>query len=362
MQKPQPAGFLIAACPDQFSAYIYNMKKNAVLFSVIIFFAYCKSGKNAPDVSGINVNSKIERFDKAFFALDTNNISRGLYQLNQAFPYFTNDFVANILGAGPLSDTNQTALVASRRFLSSYTPVKDSIELEFQQLGWLEKELQLSLQYVKYYFPKYVLPPKIVTYIGPFDAPGVAMTRYTLAIGLQLYAGKDFSFYKSPQGQELYPLYISRRFEPEFITPNCMKAIAEDIYPDNSGNRPLIEQMIEKGKYWWVLDHFLPETSDSLKTGFTGKQLNWCKSNEGQIWNVFLQYDLFTIDPDLIKNFIGEAPNTQGMPDTSPGNIGQWVGWQIVKKYAENNPAVTPEQLLATKARKIFEDSKYKPK
>ena len=339
------------------------MKKITPVFLTIFFAVACKSGKNIPDVSGIPLSIKIERFDKAFFTLDSNNIVTGLYQLNRQFPYFTNDFVANILGAGPLTDTNKIAFIAVRQFLTSYLHAKDSIELNFKKTDWLESKLKRAFQFVKYYFPRYQLPPKIVTFIGPFDAPGVAMTRYTLAIGLQLYAGKDFSFYTSMQGQEMYPLYISRRFEPSYITVNCMKAIAEDLFPDNSANKSLIEQMIEKGKSWYLTDQFLPETADSLKTGFTQKQLDWCKANEGLIWNFILQNtDIFTIDPSLIKNYIGDAPNTQGMPDISPGNIGQWIGWQIVKKYTANNSAVTPEQLMKTDAKKIFEETKYKPK
>jgi len=337
------------------------MKKNGLILLLVILAA-CRNNKSIPDVSDIPVNVSIERFDKAFFNLDSNNIVPGLVSLNRQFPYFTNDFVMNILGAGPLSDTNQTAFIVTRQFLTSYQPVKDYIESKFEKLTGVEKELKKSFQFVKYYFPKYQLPPKVVSYIGPFDAPGVAITRYTLAIGLQLYAGKDFSFYKSEQGQQLYPAYISRRFEPSYINVNCMKAIAEDLFPDNSGNKPLIDQMIEKGKYWWLIDQFLPETADSLKTGFTQKQSDWCKANEGLIWNFFLQNDLYTIDPDFVKIYVGDGPNTQGMPDASPGNIGQWVGWQIVKKYASDHPAVTPEQIMKTDTRKIFQEAKYKPK
>ena len=188
------------------------------------------------------------------------------------------------------------------------------------------------------------------------------MTRFTLAIGLQLYAGRQFPFYLSAQGQELFPLYISRRFEPAYVVPNCMKAIAEDIYPDQAAGKTLIEQMIEKGKNWWLVDQLLPETEDSLKTGYTQKQLSWCISNEGQIWNFFLEQNLYSPEPDLIKNFIGDAPYTQGMPDASPGNIGQWVGWRIIGKYASLHPESTPELLLKTPAKTIFEEAKYKPK
>ena len=340
------------------------LKKLVPLCFATIAFISCGSKKNIPDVSGIQVAVKIERFDKAFFETDTNNIASGLYKLNQQFPYFFTDFTANILGVGVLTDTSKTAFEATRRFLTTYLPVKDSIQQKFQRVEWLEKELKKSLQFVKYYFPAYPLPKKFVTYIGPFDAPGVAITPYALAIGLQLYAGKGFSFYASMQGQEMYPLYISRRFEPEYINVNCMKAIGEDLFPDKSGGRPLIEQIIEKGKYWYLADQFLPETADSLKTGFSQKQLDWCKANEGLIWNYFLQNnnELYTIDPDIIKNYLGDAPSTTGMPEIAPGNIGQWVGWQIVKKYAENNPALTPAELMKTAAKKIFDETKYKPK
>jgi hypothetical protein len=244
-------------------------------------------------------------------------------------------------------------------------PVKDSLDLLFNPRGrmkTMEEGLRRGFQYTAYYFPQYKLPPKVVSYIGPFDAPGVAITRYTLAIGLQLYAGKNFPFYLSTQGQDLFPLYISRRFEPEYVVPNCMKAIAEDIYPDLSSSRTLMEQMIEKGKNWWLVDQLLPETADSLKTGFTQRQLNWCLGNEGQIWNFFLDQNLYSLEPDLIKNFIGDGPYTQGMPEASPGNIGQWVGWRIVQKYVSMHPDLTPPQLLKIPAKQIFEEAKYKPK
>jgi hypothetical protein len=340
------------------------MKK--ILFPfILLFFISCKSGKKAPDVSNIPVSVHIERFDQAFFAIDTNQVEQGLLGLGRQYPYFINDFAVNILGTGPLSDSSAQAFFACRRFISSYMPVKDSLDLKFSPapggMKFIEEGLQKGFQYTRYYFPKYNLPPKVVAYIGPFDAPGVAMTRYTLAIGLQLYAGKQFPFYLSAQGQELFPIYISRRFEPEYVVPNCMKAIAEDIFPDQSQGKPLIEQMIEKGKGWWLVNQLLPETADSLITGFSEKQLSWCNTNEGQIWNFFLDQNLYSLEPDLIKNYIGDSPYTQGMPASSPGNIGQWVGWRIIQKYASLHADFTPEQIMKTPPRTIFDEVKYKP-
>jgi hypothetical protein len=337
----------------------------AFLALSILTVSSCGHNGKAPDISGIDIKEvHIERFDTAFFSLDSGNVVPGLYRLSRQYPYFTGDFIGNILGAGPLSDTSRLAFLAARQFLVSYFPVKDSLEQKYQRLDWLEKELTKGFRFVKYYFPHYNLPQKVVAYIGPFDGPGVAITSYALAIGLQSYAGRNFSFYLSGKGQDLYPVYISRRFEPEYINANCLSALAQDIFPDSSENRPLIEQMIIKGRYWWLAERLLPDAPDSIRTGFTESQLNWCASNEGSVWKYFLTsgLDLYTVDPDIIKNYIGEAPKTLGMPDAAPGNIGAWVGWQMVKKYAGDHSDLTPEQMMRTSAREIFEKSKYKPK
>ena len=42
----------------------------------------------------------------------------------------------------------------------------------------------------------------------------ILLTTDAMAIGLQLYMGKNYSLYQTEAGQELYPAYISRRFEP----------------------------------------------------------------------------------------------------------------------------------------------------
>jgi hypothetical protein len=143
-----------------------------------------------------------------------------------------------------------------------------------------------------------------------------------------------------------------------------MKLIVDDISPDKSLGKGLVEQMIEKGKQWWLLDKFLPATPDSIKTGYTKQQLSWCNENEGLIWNEIIttEKDLYTKDPQTLQNYIGEAPFTQSMGPNSPGNIGQWVGWRIVKKFADKNPSMSLTDVLKTDARKILEEAKYKPK
>jgi hypothetical protein len=330
-----------------------------ILFSLLFVFAGCNSAKNKPDVSHIKVDLIIERFEQAFFKIDSNNIREGLTGLRNSYPGFYPVFLRDILLVNPMDTSSFTVI---RSMLSGYRPVYDSIEKKYPKLDWLKDELEEGFRYVKYYYPKYNVP-RIITFIGTLDAPGVVMAPQYLGIGLHQFAGKDFSVYQAGPIQEMYPAYISRRFDKEYITANAFKAVADDIYPDKSAGNTLIEQIVEKGKQWWLLDHFLPDAPDSVKTGFTGKQLNWTKENEGNIWSYLMKNEnLYSIEPTTIQNYLGEAPSTQGLPDASPGNIGQWIGWRIVEKYASSHSAMSVEEILATPARTVFQESGYKPK
>ncbi len=337
------------------------MKSSWLTVLIVLVLFACNNKSTTPNVSDIKVDVKLERFEKSFFSIDSNNTAPGLLKTRSEFPDFYPDFMQNILGVSG-SDNDTATLTITKKFLSSYSSLAAELEKKFSNTTDLEKKIKQGFQFVKYYFSSYKIP-KLVTYIGPLDAPGVAITKNHIAIGLQQFAGKDFKGYYTAEMIQMFPGYITRRFDAKYIPANCMKAIADDLFPDKSNGRPLIEQMIEKGKQWWLVDKFMPNDADSLKTGYTQKQLNWCKENEGLIWNYFVtSQNLEQIEPDVIQNYIGESPTTQGMPESSPGNIGEWVGWQIVKKFAERNQSLTTTQIMDTPARKILTEAKYKPK
>jgi hypothetical protein len=340
-----------------------------VLISCLILLLSCKSRKG-PDVSGISVQLTTERFEKDFFALDTNDLNHSLEALSRKYPGFLGDF-SHILGLPPERDSSGKATMLIKQFLHDYRPVYDSVARAFPSLEKEEKEIEEGLKHVKYYFPSYKLPAKLVTFIGPMDAffeastasYGDAIVTDGLATGLQLHLGAEFSMYHSEMGLALYPAYISRKFTPEYIPVNCIKNIVDDLFPDQNGDRTLIEQMVEKGKRIYLVDQLMPATPDTLKIGYTGKQLAGCRENEGLIWNYFLKNSLvYNSDPSLIKNYIGDSPNTPEFGEGAPGYIGLFTGWQIVKKYMDKHSALSLTELMNTDPKKLFEESGYRPK
>ena len=347
-----------------------DMKNSFLLVLIAVNLFSCKN-KDAPNVSGIKIELQVQRFDKDFFSIDTNYIFPSLQQLQAKYPGFLGDYLQNILGLPPVTDTSQATIDAMRKFLSDYRPVKDSADKIYSDLDPVKQDIIQALKYVKYFFPKYQVPVKLIAFIGPMDAYfegslggyGDVITSDALAVGLQLHLGKDFSLYKSEMGQALYPAYISRRFTLEYIPVNCIKNIIDDMFPDKSTGKHLVIQMVEKGKRMYLLDKLMTFTADTLKIGYTKSQLEGCYNNEGLIWNYFLTNGLlYNNDPGMIKNYIGESPNTPEFGEGAPGNIGLFAGWQIVKKYMEKKERLPLESLMQTDARKIFEESKYRPR
>lgn len=338
------------------------MKRFSVyLFILIIIISSCK-GKNIPDVSGIKINLQLQRFDKDFFLIDTSHVGQSLQQLHQKYPAFLQDFLFNILALPPQPDSTSAVEEQVKFFINSYKPFNDSVSIVFKDAAATEKEVRRGLQFVKYYFPSYKLPSKLITFIGPINSYGSILTTDALAVGLQLYMGKNYSLYQSREGQEMYPAYISRKFEKAYIPVNCIKTIVDDIFPDNNAGKPLVEQMVQAGKRLYVIDQLMPETADTLKTGYTQKQLDGCFANEGTIWSYFVQNDLlYVTDPTVTKDYMNEAPQTQAFGKESPGLIGQFTGWQIVKKWLAKNEKISLEELLKTDPKAIFMQAKYKP-
>jgi hypothetical protein len=337
------------------------MKKFSVYILLVAVAIGCKN-KNIPDVSNVKVDVTVQRFEKDFFAIDTTNIDASLQQLHQKYPTFLQDFVFNILALPPQPDSGVAVNRGVVAFIKSYKSVKDSADIIYPSFDDVQKDVKRGLQFVKYYFPTYRVPNKIVTFIGPLNSYGNILTTDALAVGLQLYMGSNYSLYQSDAGQEMYPTYISRRFKKEYIPVNCIKTIVDDMYPNNSAGKPLIDQMIEAGKRLYLLDRLMPEAEDTLKTGYTKNQLQGSLENEQLIWSYFVQNDLlFATDPAITKDYMNDAPNTTALGPASPGFIGQFVGWRIVQKWMDKNDKVTLDKLMQTNPRTIFEQAKYKP-
>ncbi len=334
-----------------------------LLFSLMIGIAFvsCGDKKHTPDVSAVKAELTVLRFDKEFFSMDTNNIISQTDVLIAKYPAFGENYLSTILGIDPKWSPDTTAFYL-KGFLAYNKDVYDTAQKIFADFSSYQKQLEHALQFVKFYYPNYKTPKKIITYIGPTDGYGDILDDDAFIVGLHAHLGKDFPIYKTSIVESTYPEYVTANFTPEFIQINCLKNIVNDMYPEKNEDKRLIIQMIEKGKRIYLLSKFLPDVPENKLIGYTTQQMKFAYVNEAQIWNFFIENNYLQLsDNSVTKNYITDGPKTQELGDSSPGNIGSFSGWQIIKKYMAKNENVLPDSLMKMDAEMIYKKIKYKP-
>ena len=116
----------------------------------------------------------------------------------------------------------------------------------------------------------------------------------------------------------------------------------------------------------YIQDLLLPHERATVKIAYSEEELNWVKENELYIWQYFIEEQLlYKTDPKLVQRFLEPAPFSKfylQLDNESPGRVGRWMGWQIIKSYLNQNPETPLEALLRMPAQQLFQLSKYKPK
>ena len=124
--------------------------------------------------------------------------------------------------------------------------------------------------------------------------------------------------------------------------------------------------MIYFGTQLYLMGEVMQFKTDEECMGYTKEELEWAQVNESYIWRYFVERELlYSTDSKLPGRFINPAPFTkfylEEIDSDSPGSLGRYIGWQIVKAYMENNDVKLKEMLIKS-PEEIFNNSKFKPR
>ena len=309
---------------------------------VLLFFISCqKETQNNIDISNIEANFKVLRFEQDFYT----NKGKNLVELKENFPLLFPDETPDSIWIAKINNPDEQELF-------------QETQKKYNSLLHIEEELSNLFKHIKYYNPSF-LAPDVITILSNIDY--TYRTIYTdnlLFISLDVYLGGDHPFYSD------YPSYIRKNNTDERIVVDVASNIINSTI-SFSNNRSFLAKMIHEGKKMYLLDLYLPSKSDPIKIGYSKDKFDWATINEEQVWRYFIENDLlYSTDTQLNKRFIENAPFSKFYlsEDTkSPGRIGQWIGWQIVRSYMVNND-VSLQDLLSMNEEEIFKNSKYKPR
>lgn len=324
-----------------------------IAFVFIILFASCShpSSVNIIEESDLpNVNVEVNRYGKALFELDTNNLSQELKILKPDFKFFLDADLDNPNNINQIRNfVSDTALI--RVF-------KKTLEV-YPNNKYLNEQLTSAFKYLKYYFPEIQIP-QVYTYVSglQYEEP-IWIQDSVMIIALDVYLGGDFPPYFG-LGLPKYKLMCMRK---ENLSVDVVKYIYQNYFSLKIKQITLLDRMIAAGKTLYFLDRIIPETNDSIKICYSTNQLNWANENEDKVWAFIIQNDLlYSSNYQSQTKLIQDAPFTAGFTRQSPSRLGVWIGWQIVSDFMMNNPDVSLKELInLNDSQQILHKSKYKP-
>lgn len=317
------------------------MRRYLPLLLLLVFGVSCEKEKNVVSdaVQKIPVELKVLRFDREFAAGPEK-----LPQLKADYPYLFPEQYPDSLWIAKMEDTLQQQLLRQM----------DSVFPDFRQQ---EAELELLFKHVKYYFPNTELPT-VITLPSEVDYRNrVILADSLLLIGLDNYLGADHEFYRGIAS------YIAEGLDKKYLVADVAEAFAAKLVP-TPRSRTFLARMVYHGKLLYLKEQLMPLAEEQQLIGYTEEAMQWARSNEEQMWRYFVERELlYSTDADLGPRFLNPAPFSKfrlELDNESPGRLGRYMGWQIVRAYMENNE-VKINRMLNMPADELFRASGYKP-
>ncbi|OIQ28749.1 MAG: gliding motility lipoprotein GldB [Bacteroidetes bacterium MedPE-SWsnd-G2] len=317
---------------------------NSKFYLILLLFALYSctdENKTEIEISKIPVDFKIERFDQIF----GNAKPEELADLKAEYPFMFSALMPDSLLVKRMNDSLQNELTFE-------------VGQTFQEFSVEKEEIKQLYQHLKYYDKTFNVP-RVITVTSDVDYRNKTIVTDTInVIALDTYLGSDHRFYQGIQS------YIKQNFNKSQIVCDLADSYAK-TYNFQSSRKSLLDEMIFAGKQLYFKDLMIPFKSDADKIGYSQSQLDWAFDNEAYIWGYFIEREmLYSTNSKLPNRFINPGPFSKfylELDNQSPGRIGQFIGWQIVKSFIENNET-SPLEVMQMDALTIFERAKYKPK
>jgi len=320
------------------------MKKISIVFLILglsLLLSCQDEPQVKPEIAQIELDVDVIRFDSIFAKAQFQDLN----QLKSSYSFMFQNSVPDSLWQMKMRDSLQNQI--NKEVLTTFS--------DFSQY---QDEITLFFKHLKYYFPNQPIP-RVITIAEYVDYKSkVVLNNDLLYISLDNYLGQDHKFYKGFQS------YISELQKPEQILPDIAEVYANRItnFPKS---RTFLSQMVYEGKKLYVKSQLLPWVEQHQLIGYSKDDFQWAIEQEYMIWQYFVERDLlYSSESDLRRRFISPGPFTKfylKIDNKTPPRLGQYIGWQIVRAYAEKNPDKTLDEIIEISEQDLFNQSNYKP-
>jgi hypothetical protein len=325
---------------------------------LLCIFCSCSDDRFDVDVSSVNYTADILRLDQDVFAIDSSGSDISLSTLTNKYEKFSDYYFKDIMRMGP-PESNMTASLL-QRFTSdrNWKELQQLINRQYPDLNSESEQLTRAFRRYSALFDQDSLPI-VVAYNSGYNI-GLFPTEQYLGIGLEWYLGSDHKILNRLP-PDLFPQYKRQKMQPQFMVPNALKGWLSVKYQGALRGESLLNRMVYAGKINFITQVLLRDVSDQRLMNYTPEEMEWCEGAEYDIWKHLVENDLlYSKDAQQVNKMMGAGPFTPGMPPQSPGGVGNWVGFEMVKAFMDKNENLSLSQLMELKNDQQFLNT-YKP-
>ena len=325
------------------------------LLSVFVLVG-CSTDKLDVDISDVEFEMNFERFDQEMFkatsVAEMNEINKDLIEKGGELYEF---YVFEMLRSGSVYDDSAGYYLYNFVTDSTMKMAVQDINGEFSDFDTDQQSMIDMFKRLKYHLPKAKLPEGLITYNSAFNY-GVISTGTHIGLGLDMYLGQ----YNRIIAEIGFPVYMKEKMEHEYMLIDVAHSWLASNVLAGPTEETFLSNMIYYGKLRYFIDAMTPDLPDHLKIRYTEEEYDFSLASEDDVWQFLLDQNwVYSSDMKVNLRFFEEAPTTVGI-EGSPGRLGQFMGWQMVRQYMDKNEDVTLQELLnETKESKFLKT--YKP-
>lgn len=309
-----------------------NMKHSVFkffLFSILTISLYSCDSTNSQD------KVKIFRLDEYLGKYMTMNHSER--EINDSLMSSGIEALTYMLNFGH-PDDSAFIKYANSKAVIMFTP---DVHKQFPNLNEEEATLSAIKQNLRNELPDIKLY-NIFSIVSPYNQ-SIFIADTTMLLALNHYLGPEHDAYSN------FYDYQKLTKDSKFIIYDITEALIATSYPYiRNSEETILNKMLYEGALIEAKMRLIPNASLALALGYSNEQLEWLEENNQQAWDTFISqgllYSKSLMDFERIFN---PSPSTSIIHTESPGRIGRFFGYKIIKSYIQNNKFCNLKQLLS---------------
>lgn len=166
----------------------------------------------------------------------------------------------------------------------------------------------------------------------------------TMFIAMNHYLDPDY------EGYQRFPVYERVLKTPEQLPYDIAEALlgtARPFAPAPDG-ATVLSRMLYSGTIAMGRLLSVDGASEAAALGYTPEQFDWLLEHEAELWRTLVAKQLvYDTDPQTADRLVSPAPATPLLSIYSPGRVGRFIGYRMVRGYLARHPEKRLADLLS---------------